>query len=173
MKFDTLASVLFQKHVLCTVRSRLKSTGCYTSTSLLIRIQTCVQFPISSTLPKVHKAPVLNKLVSKHGRGIQSVPRTELPYFQTSQLVARGKTFLRLWEFSEQCKLLCSLKSKKVLKFYWHMNSNSDVKFSYSSPCLKYFKCGLKGCKTKQTIKLNNGTWIYSDCVLRCLQPSH
>jgi len=93
MKFSTLASVLFQKHALCTVRSRLKSTGKYTSTSILIRIQTCVQFLISSTLPKVHKAPVLNEVVSKYGRGIQSVSRTELPYFQISQLFSRKRNF--------------------------------------------------------------------------------
>ena len=40
-------------------------TRVYNSTSILIRIQTCVQFLISSTLPKVHKAPELNKVVSK------------------------------------------------------------------------------------------------------------
>jgi hypothetical protein len=93
IKFSTLASVLFQKHVFCTVRSRLKSTGWYISTSILIRIQICVHFLISSTLPKVHKAPVLNKMVSKRGRGIQSVLQTELRYFQTSQLFARSKNF--------------------------------------------------------------------------------
>ena len=95
IKFNTLASVLFQKHVFCSVQGRLKSAGSYTSTSVLIRIQTHVKFLISSTLPRVHKAPVLNKVVSKYGRGIQSVPRTELPYFQTSQLFVR-RNFLRL-----------------------------------------------------------------------------
>jgi hypothetical protein len=114
MNFNILASVLFQIHVLCTVRSRLKSTGWYTSTPILIRIQICVQFLISSTLPKVHKAPVLNKVVSKHGRGIQSVPRTELPYFKLRNSLQEGKTFLRRCEFSEQSKLFCSLKSKNI-----------------------------------------------------------
>ena len=32
-----------------------------------------------------------------------------------------------------------AVSNQKTLTFYVHMNSNSDVNFSYGSPCLKYF----------------------------------
>jgi hypothetical protein len=73
-----------------------------------------VQFLISSTLPKVHKAPELNQVVSKHGHGIQSVPQIELPFFQTSRLLARReKLFFVLESFQNIVNSSAASNKKK------------------------------------------------------------
>ena len=72
MMLTTVASVLVQKYELCTVQSYMKTNGKIHLACILIPIQTCVQFLVSATSPKVHKVTCIKQ------RGKQTCQRNSI-----------------------------------------------------------------------------------------------
>ena len=115
MKFTTLVSVLVQKYALWMMSNRMKAHWS-------IHAGIC-SYPYSSLyrssflLPywKYIKSPVLNYVVCKHGSEIQSVPQTELTYFQTSQLDAiRKKLLVVVGSLQNSVNFLEASKQKNI-----------------------------------------------------------